>query len=242
VHASDPDSDFRRVTVLRALQRVGAGRRGDSAQRQQPHREDVGYFAKFTYPTVVNGKVYVSSWGAVPPANASRCAESSTPAAPTNEGQLVVYGSLAAPVALIPESSIPVPGNSIAYAVNDRGEVTGVSDLDEEETVFLYRQGTMRDLHIRGHAFAINNAHDIVGTLTPPERGTPRGFLWQDGVLRDLNTLLVAGTYQIEVAYRINDRGQILRSGVSRPGMDQSVVTQGNLHALLLNPVGKSNN
>jgi probable HAF family extracellular repeat protein len=126
-------------------------------------------------------------------------------------------------------------GNSIAYAVNDHGDVTGVSDLDGEETVFLYRQAMMRDLHIDGHAFAINNARDIVGTLTPPERGRPRGFLWRDGVLRDLNTLLVTDTYRIEVAYRINDRGQILCSGVGQPGMGQ-----GSLHALLLNPLGKS--
>ena len=121
-------------------------------------------------------------------------------------------------------------GNSVAYAVNDHGEVTGVSDLNGEETVFLYRQGTMRDLHISGHAFSINNARDIVGTLAPPERGRPRGFLWQDGVLRDLNTLVIADTYQIEVAYRINDRGQILCSGMGR----------GNLHALLLTPLGKN--
>jgi probable HAF family extracellular repeat protein len=123
-------------------------------------------------------------------------------------------------------------GNSIAYAVNDQGEVTGVSDLDGEETVFLYRQGTLHDLHIDGHAFAINNAHDIVGTLTPAERARPRGFLWRDGVLRDLNTLLVSDSYRIEVAYRINDRGQILCSGVSQPGMGP-----GSLHALLLNPL-----
>jgi probable HAF family extracellular repeat protein len=120
-------------------------------------------------------------------------------------------------------------GNSVAYAVNDLGEVTGVSDLDGEETVFLYQQGTMRDLHIGGHAFSINNAHDIVGTLAPPERGRPRGFLWHEGVLKELNTLLVADTYQIEVAYRINERGQIVCSGMG----------QGNLHALLLNPLGK---
>ena len=126
-------------------------------------------------------------------------------------------------------------GNSIAYAVNDHGEVTGVSDLDGEETVFLYRQGKMRDLHIDGHAFAINNARDIVGTLTPPERGRPRGFLWHDGMLRDLNTALITDTYRIEVAYRINDRGQILCSGVGQPGMGP-----GSLHALLLNPLGKS--
>jgi probable HAF family extracellular repeat protein len=125
-------------------------------------------------------------------------------------------------------------GNSIAYAVNDRGDVTGVSDRDGEETVFLYQQGKMLDLHIDGHAFAINNARDIVGTLTPPERGRPRGFLWRDGVLRDLDTLLVTDTYRIEVAYRINDRGQILCSGVSQPEMGQ-----GSLHALLLNPIDR---
>ena len=121
-------------------------------------------------------------------------------------------------------------GNSVAYAVNDHGEVTGVADLDGEETVFLYQRGTMRDLHIRGHAFAINNARDVVGTLAPPERGRPRGFLWRDGVLQDLNTLVIADMYQIEVAYRINDRGQILCSGMGR----------GNLHALLLSPLGKN--
>lgn len=121
-------------------------------------------------------------------------------------------------------------GNSIAYAVNDRGEATGVSDLDGEETVFLYGGGAMRDLHIRGHALGINNAHDIVGSLEPPERGRPRGFLWHEGVLTQLDTRVPADSYQIEVAYRINDRGQILCSGVGH----------GNLHALLLNPVGKN--
>jgi len=126
-------------------------------------------------------------------------------------------------------------GNSIAYAVNDRGEATGVSDLDGEETVFLYSQGAMRDLHIRGHALGINNAHDIVGSLEPSERGRPHGFLWHEGVLTELNTLVPAGPYQIEVAYRINDRGQILCSGVGQP-----VTGQGSQHVLLLNPVGKS--
>jgi hypothetical protein len=55
-------------------------------------RDDVGYFAKYTYPTVAAGKVYVGSWGAVPPDIEGKCSESSQPSAPLNQGELVVYG------------------------------------------------------------------------------------------------------------------------------------------------------
>lgn len=86
-------------------------------------RDDVGYFAKFTYPTVASGRVYVSSWGNVPLANESQCAESSTPAAPTNQGQLVVYGFLASPTGLTAASSIPVPALTAAGDPNLGGVV-----------------------------------------------------------------------------------------------------------------------
>ena len=91
-------------------------------------RDDVGYFAKFTYPTVANGKVYVSSWGSVPIVNESKCAETSTPAAPSNQGQLVVYGFLASPTGLTSgSSSIPVP------ALTDAGDpnLGGVVQYDQ---------------------------------------------------------------------------------------------------------------
>jgi probable HAF family extracellular repeat protein len=121
-------------------------------------------------------------------------------------------------------------GSSIAYAINRHDEVTGVSDVGSEETVFLYSRGKMSDLGIRGHAFAINDARQIVGTLSPTGRGRPRGFLWENGVVRDINTLIAGNTYQIEAAYRINDRGQILCSGAGN----------GHLRILLLNPAGRS--
>ncbi|MGA3131492.1 MAG: hypothetical protein ABSD59_11870 [Terracidiphilus sp.] len=85
----------------------------------------------------------------------------------------------------------------------------------------------MTDLDIDGHAFAINDRRQIVGTITPEERGHPRGFLWQNGTVYDINTLIPADTYRIDAAYRINNRGQILCSGLGK----------GHMHALLLNPI-----
>jgi hypothetical protein len=61
------------------------------SEQNFPH-DDVGYFAKFTYPTVANGRVYVAGWGSVPLDNKDKCAEDAQPPAPSNEGQLSVYG------------------------------------------------------------------------------------------------------------------------------------------------------
>lgn len=118
-------------------------------------------------------------------------------------------------------------GDSIAYAINNRDDVVGVSDLALEDEAFLYADGRMTDLGIAGHAFAINDQRQIVGTLTPSERGLPRGFLWENGAVKDINTLIPANTYRIDAAYRINDLGQILCSGFGN----------GHMHALLLNPI-----
>jgi hypothetical protein len=94
---------------------------------QNLSRDDVGYFAKFTYPTVANGKVYVSSWGSVPAAIEGKCAESSQPAAPSNHGQLLIYGLLAAPSSLPAQATLSVPALTDAGFPNLGGTV--ISDV-----------------------------------------------------------------------------------------------------------------
>ncbi|HEV3037169.1 MAG TPA: hypothetical protein VHA33_05220 [Candidatus Angelobacter sp.] len=77
------------------------GRKDPTAQlrelwnsKEYASRDDVGYFAKFTYPTIINGKVYVAGWGAVPSHEWDKCAPKEVP---SDRGQLNVYGLLPAP-------------------------------------------------------------------------------------------------------------------------------------------------
>jgi hypothetical protein len=59
--------------------------------KQNPDRDDVGYFAKYSYPTVANGRVYVVGWGPVPAASRTSCSGGTVP---SNQGQISVYGLL----------------------------------------------------------------------------------------------------------------------------------------------------
>lgn len=53
--------------------------------RDKLARDDVGLYAKFTYPTIANGRVYVASWGPAP---------SGQTLPDVNRGSLLVYGLL----------------------------------------------------------------------------------------------------------------------------------------------------
>lgn len=124
-------------------------------------------------------------------------------------------------------------GSSLAYAVNNRGDVVGKADAVQEETAFLYSDGKMQDLHIdRGHAFGINDGRQIVGSKQTGEDRHPHsvGFLWDNGALYDLNECIPHESgFSIQGAFRINNSGQIAAIGAYK----------GELHALLLTPAAK---
>jgi probable HAF family extracellular repeat protein len=77
----------------------------------------------------------------------------------------------------------------------------------------------------------INDRGEVIGnSISPPglPKGNPRPFLWKEGVMADLNTLIPAGSpLQLLTAFSINDRGQIVGIGVT---------SGGDIHAYLATP------
>lgn len=109
---------------------------------------------------------------------------------------------------------------SSAWAINENGQIIGESSTtnDAEFHGFLYSGGTLTDLGTLGGDYsypsAINNLGKIVGDSALPN-GAPHAFLWQDGSMVDLNTLLPAGSgWELVSAELINDAGQIIGFGV----------------------------
>jgi probable HAF family extracellular repeat protein len=107
--------------------------------------------------------------------------------------------------------------SNVAYDINDRGQVVGVSNLPGDATAhaFLWEKGTMTDLgtlpgDFLSVAFSINDKGQVVGQSCDQD-GNCRAFLWQKGVITDLNSL-VSQDVPLELlsANDINDLGQIV--------------------------------
>lgn len=109
---------------------------------------------------------------------------------------------------------------SIAYGVNDPGQIVGRMGYHGGEHAFLYTDGVVHDLGVldtildTSAAFDINNLGQVVGAA-PVRVGefsaADHGFLYSGaGGLTDLNTLVdPAGGWQITYASAINDARQI---------------------------------
>jgi len=117
-------------------------------------------------------------------------------------------------------------GGNIALDVNNQGQVVGNSDLQGDTTfhAFLWTRTTgMQDLEtlagdVASLSISINDAGSVVGASLDASFN-PRAFLWEKGVMTDLNTL-IAGDSPLYLlsGCSINSRGEITGLGLTSTG------------------------
>ena len=122
--------------------------------------------------------------------------------------------------------------NSYATAVNSSGEVVGHASLSSGyENAFLDVGGVMTDLGSLGggssYAYGINDSGTVVGYSWVAGISDPHAFIYMNGAMLDLNTLIPSGSgWELLEAYGINNSGEIVGEGL----------LNGQSHAFLLNP------
>ncbi|MGB9468100.1 MAG: hypothetical protein WBQ59_01995 [Candidatus Acidiferrum sp.] len=127
--------------------------------------------------------------------------------------------------------------NNEGVDINSLGQVVGYSDLTGDTTYhgFLWDKRTgMIDLgtlpgDVASDADGINKLGQVAGGSVDAD-GNDRAYLWQNGVMTDLNTLIPADSplYLLEATGTINDEGQI--AGIALQ------ISTGEVHAFLATP------
>src|SRR5262249_26878059 len=117
-----------------------------------------------------------------------------------------------------------VAWNTVA-AMNNLGQAAGFLDLPGDQNgglnahAFFWSESTgVKDLGtLPGDsislAFGINDKSQVVGESCGA--GGCRAFLWQGGVMTDLNTLVTPGTIHLDFANDINSAGRIAGGGTN---------------------------
>jgi len=117
-------------------------------------------------------------------------------------------------------------GGNIAYDINNQGQVVGNSDLAGDTTfdAFLWTKRTgMKDLgtlsgDVASVSLSINDAGSVVGASLDANFD-PRAFLWEKGVMTDLNTLIAGDSpLYLLTGCSINSRGEITGLGLTSTG------------------------
>jgi len=109
-------------------------------------------------------------------------------------------------------------------AINNQGQVVGFSDLKGDQGganpnfhAFLWtKERGIKDLGTLpgdaiSEALGINDQGQVVGVSYGAGFTNPRAFIWQDGVMTDLNTLIPSNSsLYLQVGQEINDLGEIV--------------------------------
>jgi probable HAF family extracellular repeat protein len=107
---------------------------------------------------------------------------------------------------------------NVAQGINNRGHVTGASNLTGDTTghAFLWTEEKgMQDLGtVEGdsssYAFSVNDKDQVVG-ISADINGYLHAFVWQDGIMTDLNKVIQHGfNLGLIEAFDINNRGEII--------------------------------
>jgi probable HAF family extracellular repeat protein len=128
-------------------------------------------------------------------------------------------------------------GGTFGYTnwINEKGAVVGAANFpgDTIGHAALWKKGVMTDLGtLPGYGCSsaqwINSSDQIVGSSSACDGSTNAATLWHNGSMVDLNTLISSNsTLHLDVAFDVNDRGEIAVNGSD---------ANGNTHAVLLIP------
>ena len=134
--------------------------------------------------------------------------------------------------------------SNIAFAINNLGQIVGkVRKADDSTYVAALWQpdGTLTNLgklpeDHAAFATGINNLGQVVGNNFDSSFNWSHGFIWQGGVMTDLNTLIPADSNLFVIsASNINESGQISGMAFVLTGPHT-----GDIHAYLATPVDAS--
>jgi probable HAF family extracellular repeat protein len=135
--------------------------------------------------------------------------------------------------------------SNIAWAINNKGQIVGES-RSADGTTFLAVLWQDREITILGNgtlpgdhaalASGINNRGQVVGSTVDSGFNWSHAFIYQDGVMKDLNTMFPADSNLFAtMGNTINERGQISGMATVLSGPHA-----GEIHAFLATPVEAS--